>query len=446
MANDYKALPFKAEKEFHKVGDQNWVIIRNNDKSPTYTKPDRITLDGAKSFIGYVDGEVHYLLFQANETLVSCEGKPSLTKVSFGNFTDGKWIPDESGATAWKDTYEASNKWCALECTFPILKGFVKWLNKEKMIVRDLVYLNNLEVDEKKLFLALNALANSIVSGDDFEDNKENYEYLSNYGLEAIEFEEKLPKAKTKIPPVEGVGKNDDDFLIYGKVLFTTPSTKASNGQQRTFASEAARANSRLDFLIAAPEKVKQILNLYNSPLELAIALGLAGVEIDYSAIYNHYYSGQKTVVVVPTVEESSKLVSTDTPTPEPEKPAKTVKPGDLKELIENFGEAKVSKWISALDGLSSLGNPVSVKMAVDAAKTIAESDTYKAEPKNVLAWAKNNLKSVNGNSCRSIFDLEYSDLLTLSSAVAKADLEVKDKPDFSIVDLSIDHLEQPPF
>ena len=122
MASDYKPTPYKPDKELHKCDNQNWVILRSNESGRGYEKPEKINLNGSRSIIGHVDGNNCWLLFQANHSLVSNEGKPTLAKVSFGSFVDEKWTADEIAAKAWKENYEAANMWCALECNFPVLK------------------------------------------------------------------------------------------------------------------------------------------------------------------------------------------------------------------------------------------------------------------------------------------------------------------------------------
>lgn len=434
---DYKVLPYRASQDLHKVGEQNWVILSSNEKSKNYEKPELIKLADAKSIMGFVDGDDHYLLFQATDSLVSNNGKPELARATFGKFVDQKWENDEVGAKAWSDAYEASNRWVALECNFPILKALAKWLDSQKIIISELVYVKVLDVDENKLFAALNTCKACFLEEEDFEECENDYKYLNQFGLETLEFLEKEPKLKSKALPLEGTKKGEDGLLTYEKVLFTAPPKSSSDGgsKGKGYQSQSQMASSRLEFLLGNAEKIKQLPDVYPSAELLSIALALAGSPVPTFDLLSLYGKDKKThlndiaaketkISNQPTVIEAE-IVENKLPT--------------LKELIEVFGEVKINKWLSQLQGLADTGANVSLLLAQTALKAITESQPWNNEQKNVLLWCKEHLTK---GTVKSVLDLKYEDLLTLSNACRTVNDKFKEDGSFSILDLKLEDVE----
>ena len=438
---DYKALPYRASKEFHQVGEQKWCILVSNEKGKEYTKPDLINFDSSKSIMGFVEGDNHFLLFQANDGLINCDGKPALAKASFSKPKDGGWDTDTVGQQAWKDTWGVSNKWVALLCDFPILKALAKWLHNNKIIISDLVYIKNKDVNESKLHDALNSLINAIIKKVGFSEDDANYLYLKEYGLEACEFEEKITRSATKLPPVEGIKKQDNGFVSYEKVLFTSPTiSSATLSTGRTSYTEAQKASSRLEFMLGNADKIKQLFTLYK-PEELWVALALSGANASVNLSHHLSYDN---VMEKPETSPSPKE-STNNVEKSPEYLSVLPLDKHLQTIKGVFGEQLTNQWLSHLTGLRDTGNPVNLETAIISVINIMQSLIYNAEPKNVITWAKNNVPNIVKSKTNQILDLDYKGLLYLAHAVNVAESKFELDSTYSILDLKNDDLVDAP-
>ena len=454
MPSDYKTPPYKASKEFSESEGQKWCVLSPADKVKGYTKPDLINLSGSKLIMGWTDGTDSYLLFQATEGLVSSDIKPSLAKAYFGKKKESGegWENDEEGAAKWKEIYESSNRWTALHCNFPILKAFTNWLAKTKLIVAELVYLKNEEVDAAKLETALTAAYNGVAQNDENFEDSEDYTYLEKFGLEAIEFEEKPSKNKLRLPPVAVLSKNSDGFLTYEKVFFDKPPTNQDvvGKQQRQYATESAKASSKLEFLLANAENVRKLVQVYDTPELLSLALALVDASIGLSTARQLYSKSSQSIQNAYGQNDNLELSQSNHTNPATELingfPSAELLGEPLKNLktIESVcGEAKTKTWYDSIEALQTLDTSYNVGNLVSAMVNIIDSSVYKAEPKNLILWAKENLKV--SKTAKDLLDIPPKDIKDLAHAIYVADWKLEQNKDFSILDLKLDDVKKVP-